>query len=341
MKALVKKFPKRGLWLEDVPDPQMSENDVLIRIKQTAICGTDVHIYEWNAWARETIPVPMHVGHEFVGEVVKVGKEVAGVRPGMRVSGEGHVVCGHCRNCRAGARHLCANTKGVGVDRPGCFAEYLAIPASNVFPIPEGISDDEASILDPLGNAVHTALSFDLVGEDVLVTGAGPIGILAAVVARHVGARHVVITDLNEYRLDLARQLGIRSAVDIRKTTLPEVMRSLQMTEGFDVGMEMSGSAAAFQGMIEAMKHGGDIALLGILPPDTAIPWNQVIFKGLFLKGVYGREMFETWYKMSSMLQSGLDIKKIVTHRFPVARYEEGFEVMCAGKSGKVILEWR
>ena len=341
MKALVKKHPKRGLWLEDVPEPQISENDVLIKIKQTAICGTDVHIYEWNEWARQTIPVPMHVGHEFVGEVVKVGKEVVGVHPGMRVSGEGHVVCGHCRNCRAGARHLCANTKGVGVDRPGCFAEYLAIPASNVFPIPEGISDDEASILDPLGNAVHTALSFNLVGEDVLVTGAGPIGIMGAAVALHVGARHVVITDLNEYRLDLARKLGVKNTVDIRKTTLPDVMKSLKMTEGFDVGLEMSGSAEAFKGMVESMKHGGDIALLGILPPHTTIPWNQVIFKGLFIKGIYGREMFETWYKMSSMLQSGLDIKRIVTHRFPLAGFEEGFEVMCAGRSGKVILDWR
>jgi len=341
MKALVKKYPKRGLWLEDVPEPRMSENDVLIKIKQTAICGTDVHIYEWNEWARQTIPVPMHVGHEFVGEVVKVGKEVVGVHPGMRVSGEGHVVCGHCRNCRAGARHLCANTKGVGVDRPGCFAEYLAIPASNVFPIPEGISDDEASILDPLGNAVHTALSFNLVGEDVLVTGAGPIGIMGAAVALHVGARHVVITDLNEYRLDLARKLGVKNTVDIRKTTLPDVMKSLKMTEGFDVGLEMSGSAEAFKGMVESMKHGGDIALLGILPPHTTIPWNQVIFKGLFIKGIYGREMFETWYKMSSMLQSGLDIKRIVTHRFPLAGFEEGFEVMCAGRSGKVILDWR
>ncbi|MBI5243040.1 MAG: L-threonine 3-dehydrogenase [Elusimicrobia bacterium] len=340
MKALVKKRPEKGLWLEDVPEPGISENDALIKIKQTAICGTDVHIYQWDAWAQETIPVPMHVGHEFVGEVVKVGKEVAGVHPGMRVSGEGHVVCGHCRNCRAGTRHLCPNTKGVGINRPGCFAEYLSIPAINVFPIPEGIGDDEASILDPLGNAVHAALSFDLVGEDVLVTGAGPIGIMAAAVARHVGARHVAITDINEYRLDLARKLGVKNAVDIRRTSLKEVMASLKMTEGFDAGMEMSGSAEAFHGMVDSMKNGGKIALLGILPSDTAIPWSHVIFKGLFIKGIYGREMFETWYKMCAMLQSGLDVKKIVTHRFPADRFEEGFEVMIAGKSGKVILEW-
>ncbi|MFA6093695.1 MAG: L-threonine 3-dehydrogenase [Elusimicrobiota bacterium] len=341
MKALVKKFPKKGLWLDDVPEPEVRENDVLIKIHRTAICGTDVHIYQWDAWAQQTIPVPMHVGHEFVGEVVKIGSAVEGVRPGMRVSGEGHVVCGHCRNCRAGARHLCPNTKGVGVNRPGCFAEYLSIPASNVFPIPEGVTDDEASILDPLGNAVHTALSYDLVGEDVLVAGAGPIGIMGAVVARHVGARHVVITDINEYRLDLARKLGVKNAVNVGKSKLPEVMKSLGMTEGFDVGLEMSGSGAAFNDMIGSMKNGGKIALLGILPLDTKIPWNQVIFKGLFLKGIYGREMYETWYKMCSMLQSGLNIKPVITHRFPIARFEEGFEIMSAGKSGKIILDWQ
>jgi len=341
MKALVKKFAKKGLWLEGVPEPEVSENDVLIKVLQTAICGTDVHIYQWDEWAQKTIPVPMHVGHEFVGQVVRIGKAVAGVEVGMRVSGEGHIVCGHCRNCRAGMRHLCPNTQGLGVNRPGCFAEYVSIPASNVFPIPDDITDDEASILDPFGNAVHTTLSFDLVGEDVLVTGAGPIGIMGAVVAKHVGARHVVITDVNEYRLKLARKLGIKNTVDVRKTTLKDVMRSLQMTEGFDVGLEMSGNASAFNGMIDTMRNGGRIALLGILPSQTTIPWDQVIFKGLYIKGIYGREMYETWYKMRSMLQSGLNIKPIVTHRFPVARFEEGFETMSAGKSGKIILDWR
>ncbi|MFA6029206.1 MAG: L-threonine 3-dehydrogenase [Elusimicrobiota bacterium] len=340
MKALVKKFPKKGLWMEDVPVPAPTENDVLIKIKQTAICGTDIHIYQWDAWSQQTIPVPMHVGHEFVGEVVAVGKAVNGVSVGMRVSGEGHIVCGHCRNCRAGARHLCPNTKGVGVNRPGCFAEFLCIPASNVFPIPEGVSDDEASILDPLGNAVHTALSYDLTGEDVLITGAGPIGIMGAVVAHHVGARHVVITDVNEYRLDLAKKLGVKNAVNVAKTSLPEVMKGLKMTEGFDVGLEMSGNGTALNGMIQAMKNGGKIALLGIMPPETTIPWNQVIFKGLFLKGIYGREMYETWYKMCSMIQSGLNVRPIVTHRFPVDKFEEGFEIMSAGKSGKIILDW-
>jgi len=340
MKALVKKHKEPGLWMEDVPVPDISENDVLIKIRKTAICGTDVHIYEWNEWAQNTIPVPMHVGHEFVGEVVKIGSAVQGVSVGMRVSGEGHIVCGHCRNCRAGKRHLCINTKGVGVTRPGCFAEYLSIPATNVFPIPDGISDDEAAILDPLGNAVHTALSFDLIGEDVLVTGAGPIGIMGAVVAQHVGARHVVITDLNDYRLDLARKLGIETVVDVKKTKLKDVMASLKMKEGFDIGLEMSGSPVAFNEMLANTKMGGKIALLGILPPETRIPWGQVIFKGLLLKCIYGREMYETWYKMCAMLQSGLNIKPVITHHFPVAQFKEGFETMCAGRSGKVILDW-
>ena len=340
MRALVKKFPKKGLWMQDVPIPDVRENDVLIKIKQTAICGTDIHIYQWDAWSQQTIPIPMHVGHEFVGDVIKIGKAVTGVDVGMRVSGEGHIVCGHCRNCRAGMRHLCPNTKGVGVNRPGCFAEYLCIPASNVFPIPEGITDDEASILDPLGNAVHTALSYDLTGEDVLITGAGPIGIMGAVVAHHVGARHVVITDVNEYRLELARKLGVKNAVDVRKSTLADVMKSLKMTEGFDIGLEMSGNGTAFNDMIHSMKNGGKIALLGILPAETSIPWNQVIFKGLYLKGIYGREMYETWYKMCSMIQSGLNVRPIVTHRFAVAEFEKGFEIMSAGKSGKVILDW-
>ena len=326
MKALVKRHPKKGLWMEDVPVPEVAENDVLIKIKQTAICGTDIHIYQWDAWSQKTIPIPMHVGHEFVGEVIEVGKAVVGVEVGMRVSGEGHIVCGHCRNCRAGMRHLCPNTKGVGVNRPGCFAEFLCIPASNVFPIPDGVTDDEASILDPLGNAVHTALSYDLTGEDVLITGAGPIGIMAAVVARHVGARHVVITDVNEYRLDLAKKLGAEVVVDVRKSTLKDVMKSLKMTEGFDVGLEMSGNGTALNDMVESMKNGGKIALLGIMPPETTIPWNQVIFKGLYLKG--------------PMIQSGLNVRPIITHRFPVAEFEKGFEIMSAGKSGKIILEW-
>ncbi|MDD5657540.1 MAG: L-threonine 3-dehydrogenase, partial [Elusimicrobia bacterium] len=283
MKALVKKKRERGLWLEDVPKPAVADHEVLIKIKQTAICGTDVHIYQWDDWSQRTIPVPMHVGHEFVGEIAEVGKSVQGLRVGEKVSGEGHLVCGHCRNCRAGHRHLCINTKGVGVNRPGCFAEYLALPAENVFPIPAGVSDDEASILDPFGNAVHTALSFDLVGEDVLVTGAGPIGIMAAAVCRHVGARHVVITDVNEYRLELARKVGIEHAVDPRARKLSQVMKDLGMAEGFDVGLEMSGSPAAFNDMLGALKMGAKAALLGLLPESTAIPWSQVIFKALTL----------------------------------------------------------
>ncbi len=340
MKALVKKKREKGLWLEDVPKPGIKDNEVLVHVKQTAICGTDIHIYQWDEWAQKTIPVPMHVGHEFVGEIAELGKSVQGLTVGERVSGEGHIVCGHCRNCRAGHRHLCINTRGIGVNIPGCFAEYLAIPAENVFPIPEGVSDDEASILDPLGNAVHTALSFDLIGEDVLITGAGPIGIMAAAIARHVGARHVVITDVNDYRMDLARKLGIENVIDARREKLSDVMLRLKMTEGFDVGLEMSGNAQAFNDMIPAVKMGAKIALLGILPPNTTIPWNQVIFKALLLKGIYGREMFETWYKMCAMLTSGLNIKPIITHKFPAAQFKDGFEIMSSGNSGKIILNW-
>ena len=340
MKALVKAKAEKGLWLQDVPKPVIGDNDVLIKIKKTAICGTDIHIYQWDDWAQKTIPVPMHVGHEFVGEIVELGKFVQGHFVGERVSGEGHIVCGHCRNCKAGHRHLCINTKGIGVNKPGCFAEYLAMPAENVFSIPEGVSDDEASILDPLGNAVHTALSFDLIGEDVLITGAGPIGIMAGAIANHVGARHVVITDVNEYRMDLARKLGIKTVVDSRKEKLPDVMKKLGMTEGFDVGLEMSGNPQAFNDMIASVKMGAHISLLGILPSDTTIPWNQVIFKALFLKGIYGREMFETWYKMCAMLTSGLDIKPVITHHFPAKDFKEGFEIMSSGKSGKIILDW-
>ena len=340
MKALVKSKRERGIWLEDVQKPQINDTEVLIKIKKTAICGTDVHIYDWNDWAQKTIPVPMTVGHEFAGEIVELGRAVTVLKVGQRVSGEGHVVCGHCRNCRAGQRHLCINTKGTGVNIPGCFAEYLVMPAVNVFPLPDDISDDEAAIFDPFGNAVHTALSYDLVGEDVLITGAGPIGIMAAAVAKHVGARHVVITDLNEYRMELARKLGVETVVDVRKTKLADAMKGLGMTEGFDIGLEMSGSPVAFNDMIKNVRMGGKIALLGILPDNTQIPWGQMIFKGLKLKCIYGREMFETWYKMTAMLQSGLDIKPVITHRFPIQDYKEGFELMCSGNSGKIVLDW-
>lgn len=341
MKALVKRHREKGLWMEDVPEPVMGDQDVLIKIIQTAICGTDLHIYKWDEWSQKTIPVPMHVGHEFVGEIVKLGKAVTGLHVGEKVSGEGHIVCGHCRNCRAGHRHLCIHTIGVGVNRPGAFAEFLSIPASNVFPIPPGISDDEASILDPLGNAVHTTLSFDLVGEDVLITGAGPIGIMAAAVAQHVGARHVVITDVQPYRLELARKMGVKNVVHAGEVTLQETEKKLGMTEGFDVGLEMSGNPTAFSDMVGAIKNGGKIALLGILPSETKISWDQVIFKSLLIKGIYGREMFETWYKMCAMIQSGLNIKPIFTHRFSAKDYKEAFEIMLTGNSGKIILDWR
>lgn len=340
MKALVKKLPQKGLWLEDVKKPEPGSNDVLIKIKQTAICGTDVHIYKWDEWSQKNVPLGMQVGHEFLGEVVQLGSNVSGFKIGQKVSGEGHLVCGYCRNCKAGKRHLCAHTQGVGVNRPGAFAEYLCIPYTNVFPIPEGVSDDEASILDPLGNAVHTALSHDLVGEDVLITGAGPIGIMAAVIAKHVGARHIVLTDVNDYRLELAKKLGVKHPIHVGKRDLKDVMHELKMSEGFDVGLEMSGSPQALNSMLTTMKHGGKVALLGILPPNTAIEWNDVIFKGLVIKGIYGREIFETWYKMCAMIQSGLDIKAIFTHRFKVNDFQKGFEAMESGQAGKVILEW-
>ena len=340
MKALVKAKAERGIWLEDAPLPEVGPNDVLVKVRKTAICGTDLHIHDWDAWSQRTIPVPMTVGHEFVGEVVETGSEVHGVALGERVSGEGHITCGHCRNCRAGRRHLCRNTVGVGVNRTGCFAEYLSIPAVNTFPMPENVSDDLGSILDPLGNATHTALSFDLVGEDVLITGAGPIGVMAAAIAKHVGARFVVITDVNEYRLDLARKIGVTLAVNVTESNLENVMERLGMTEGFDVGMEMSGNPQAMDGMLHCMNHGGSVAVLGLLPDAAPIDWSQVIFKGLTLKGIYGREMFETWYKMITMLQSGLDVTPVITHRFRVDAYQEAFEVMGSGQSGKVILEW-
>jgi threonine 3-dehydrogenase len=340
MKALVKSKREPGLWMEDVPVPEIGPNDVLIRIHTSAICGTDMHIWNWDAWSQKTIPVPMHVGHEYAGVIEKVGDEVEGYKVGDRVSGEGHIVCGHCRNCRAGKRHLCPNTFGVGVNRPGSFAEYLALPATNLFKLPDSITNEMASIFDPFGNAAHTALSFDMVGEDVLITGAGPIGIMAAAIAKHVGARHVVITDVNEYRLDLARKMGATRAVNVAKENLHDVMKDLHMTEGFDVGLEMSGNGAAFKGMLDNMVNGGRIALLGIFADDVAIDWGKVIFKGLFLKGIYGREMFETWYKMAAMIEGGLDITPIITHRFPIDEFRQGFEAMGSGKSGKVILDW-
>lgn len=340
MKALVKAKREPGLWLEEVPAPELGPNDVLIRVKKSAICGTDIHIYNWDEWSQRTIPVPMAVGHEFMGEIAELGSAVEGFSKGERVSAEGHITCGHCRNCRAGKRHLCRNTKGVGVNRAGSFAEYVAIPAVNVFRIPPEIPDEVAAFFDPLGNAVHTALSFDLVGEDVLITGAGPIGVMAAAICRHVGARHVVVTDVNEYRLALARKMGATLAVNVGQTSVEETMSKLGMKEGFDIGLEMSGNGAAFRSMLKVMNHGGSVAILGIPPSDVSIDWNQVIFKGLVLKGVYGREMFETWYKMTAMLQSGLDVKPVLTHRFPIAKYQDAFEIMRSGQSGKVVLDW-
>ena len=340
MKSLVKQKPEVGIWLQDVDLPEYGHNDVLIKIKKTAICGTDIHIYNWDEWSQKTIPVPMTIGHEFVGTIEAIGQEVQGFEIGDRVSGEGHITCGHCRNCRAGRRHLCRNTVGVGVDRTGAFAEYLCIPAVNAFKLPQDISDDMASIFDPFGNAVHTALSFDLVGEDVLITGAGPIGIMAVAICKHVGARHVVITDVNEYRLELAKKMGATRAINVLENDLSDVMKELGMTEGFDVALEMSGVPSAVQSMLKIMNNGGKIAMLGIPPSEMAIDWNQVIFKGLQIKGIYGREMFETWYKMVSLLQSGLDISPIITHHFNINDFQKGFDVMNSGKSGKVILEW-
>jgi threonine 3-dehydrogenase len=340
MRTLAKARKEPGIWMTDAPKPAIGPNDVLIKIRKTAICGTDMHIFNWDDWAQKTIPVPMTVGHEYVGTVEAMGDEVRGLEIGQRVSGEGHIVCGHCRNCRAGRRHLCRNTVGVGVNRPGAFADYLVIPAVNAFPIPDDIPDEIAAILDPFGNAAHTALSFDLVGEDVLITGAGPIGIMAAAICRHVGARHVVITDRNPYRLELAKRMGAHRTVNIENETLKGVMPELNMVEGFDVGLEMSGVPSAFRQMLDVMNHGGKVAMLGIPPPDTAIDWTQVIFKGLTIKGIYGREMFETWYKMIALLQGGLDLTPMITHRFDVADYLEGFKTMGSGKSGKVVLSW-
>ncbi len=341
MKALAKLRAEEGIWMvKDAPIPEPGHNDLLIKIRKTAICGTDVHIYNWDDWSRKTIPVPMITGHEYVGEVVGMGEEVRGFTLGDRVSGEGHITCGHCRNCRAGRTHLCRNTVGDGVNSQGCLAEYLVIHAFNAFKIPDNISDELAAIFDPFGNAVHTALSFDLVGEDVLISGAGPIGIMAAAVCKHVGARNVVITDINDYRLGLARQMGVTRAVNVAQENLRDVMAELGMTEGFDVGLEMSGAPPAFRTLLEVMNHGGRIALLGIPPGEMAIDWNLVIFKGLFIKGIYGREMFETWYKMAALIQSGLDLTPIITHRYHIDEFQQGFDEMRSGRSGKVVLSW-
>jgi threonine 3-dehydrogenase len=340
VKALVKSRPEPGLWLEGIEVPKIGINDVLIRVLRTGICGTDVHIYQWDDWARKTIPVPMAIGHEFVGRIVEVGSNVSDFFPGDIVSGEGHVVCGLCRNCLAGRRHLCAHTQGVGVNRPGAFAEFIALPMTNIWRHHESISLDIAAIFDPFGNAVHTALMFPVLGEDVLITGAGPIGIMAAAIVRHAGARYTVITDINPYRLELAKKMSVTRAVNVRETKLPDLQRELGMTEGFDVGLEMSGSPAAFRDMIANMSHGARIAMLGIPPAEMSIDWRTVIFNMLTVKGVYGREMYETWYKMTVMLQSGLDISPVITHRFDYREYEKGFEVMASGNSGKVILNW-
>ena len=341
MKALVKAKAEPGLWLEEVPVPDMGINDVLIKIHKTSICGTDVHIYNWDDWAQKTIPVPMPVGHEFVGFIEAIGSNVHDFKPGDLVSGEGHLVCGRCRNCLAGRRHLCMRTSGVGVNRPGAFAEYLSIPVTNAWYCNTAIPTDILSCFDPLGNATHTALSFDVLGEDVLITGAGPIGCMAVAIAKHAGARHVVVTDINPYRLGLARKMGASMTLDVRTESIEDAQKKLGMKEGFDVGLEMSGNPDALRAMLANMCHGGKIALLGILPEKTEIDWDLVVFNGLTLKGIYGREMYETWYKMTAMLRSGLDISAVITHRFDYTDFEEGFEVMRSGKSGKVILNWK
>lgn len=340
MKALVKKERAPGLSLEDVPVPAMGPNDVLIKIKKTAICGTDVHIYNWDAWAQKTIPAPMTIGHEFVGEIAAVGANVHDFFPGELVSGEGHLVCGRCRNCLAGRRHLCSETYGVGVNRPGCFAEFLSIPVTNVWHADPKLPLEVTSCFDPFGNATHCALSFPVLGEDVLITGAGPIGCMAAAICKHAGARFVVVTDLNPYRLALAKKLGADKVVNAKEQSLKDAQKELGMKEGFDVGLEMSGSPHAFADMLKNMSHGGKIAMLGILPAQTGIDWDLVVFNGLTIKGIYGREMYETWYKMTSMLQSGLDISAVITHRFDYTDYEKGFAAMRSGESGKVILSW-
>ena len=340
MRAIIKKERNPGVWMADVPKPDIGPNDVLIKLKKTAICGTDVHIYKWDEWSQRTIPVPMTIGHEFMGEIVELGSAVTGFKVGDRVSGEGHITCGFCRNCRAGRRHLCTDTVGVGVNRTGAFAEYLSLPAFNAFKLKDEIPDEWASIFDPFGNAVHTTLAFDIIGEDILITGAGPIGCMAVAICKHVGARNIVITDVNDYRLELARKMGATRAVNVTQESIPDVMSELGIKVGFDIGLEMSGNPSAFGQMLDLMIHGGKVALLGLLPKSTAIDWDQVIFKGLLVKGIYGREMFETWYKMSALIQSGLDLSPMITHRYSVDNYQEAFEIMASGQSGKVILDW-
>jgi len=340
LKALVKKHASTGLWLEDVPMPVPGINDVMIKVLRTAICGTDVHIYNWDDWAQQTIPVPMVTGHEFVGEIVEVGNNVNDFSPGQIVSGEGHVVCGRCRNCMAGRRHLCAHTSGIGVDRPGAFAEYLVLPMANVWEHSADIDLDIASLFDPLGNAVHTALQFDLLSEDILITGAGPIGVMAAAVCKHAGARHIVVTDINPDRLLMAEKLGATRTVNVTAEKLPDIQKELGMHEGFDIGLEMSGNPAAFSDMIDNMCHGGKIAMLGIPSGEIAIDWNKIIFNMLTIKGIYGREMYETWYKMSVMIDNGLDISSVITHRFPYTDFQQGFDLMCSGEASKIILKW-
>jgi len=340
MKALVKSRAEPGLWMEEVPMPAVGDNDLLIKVKKTAICGTDVHIWNWDAWSQRTIKVGQTVGHEFVGEIVEMGRAVSGYKLGERVSAEGHIVCGVCRACRAGKRHLCPNTRGVGVNRDGCFAEYVSVPAANAWHVHPKVPDEVAAIFDPYGNATHTALSFDMVGEDVLITGAGPIGCMAAAIARHVGARSVVVTDVNDYRLDLAKKLGATRTVNVTKENLKDVEKELEMVGGFDVGLEMSGSPQAFAQMLDAMYNGGRVAMLGIMPNGAGIDWDKVIFKGLLIKGIYGREIFETWYKMQTMFLSGLDISPVITHRFAFDDFEKGFAAMLSGQSGKVVLSF-
>jgi len=340
MKALVKARPEAGIWMEQVPIPEVGPRDVLIKVKKSAICGTDVHIWKWDEWSAKTVPVPMVVGHEFCGEIVDCGAAASKFQVGQRVSGEGHIVCGACRNCRAGRGHLCRNTQGVGVNRSGSFAQYLCVPESNVVPIPDDIPDEIAAIFDPFGNAVHTALSFDLVGEDVLVTGAGPIGIMGALVAQKVGARKTVITDISSYRIELAKRMGVQYVVNASTQNLTEVMAELGMTEGFDVGLEMSGAAPAMRDMIDKMNNGGKIALLGIAPTEFAVDWNKIIFKMLNVKGIYGREMFETWYKMIALVQSGLNLTDLITHRISIDDFEDGFAAMLSGEAGKVVMDW-
>lgn len=340
MKALVKAKAEPGLWMQEVPNPVMGHNDVLIKIQKISICGTDIHIYDWDKWAQDTVPVPLTIGHEFVGEIVDMGKEVHGFNIGDRVSGENHIACGFCRNCRAGRQHICRANISIGVTKTGCFSEYFSLPAVNTYPIPKSIDSNYATILNPLGNSTHAALSYDVVGEDVLITGAGPVGIMAAAIVRHIGARHVVITDVNPYRLQLARKMGVSLAINTQETSLKEAMDELKMREGFDIGLEMSGHASGFNDMLQYMNHGGKVSLLGFLPRETQIDWNNIIMKGLIVKGIYGREMYETWYKMISMLQSGLDISPIITHELPVQEFQKAFEIMQSGQCGKIILNF-